>query len=262
MKCFAEFEWGGKWRRIVSAHRPLLCAHMSRVYGYENVLEQIRGYTRKEINDLVDVGACIGGYSLLYTETFPEATIYAVEPASINWDDLLENIAPYPNIVPAKMAAWDKNEEIQIALTTVGQKDYLHNAQNVGQISVYGDSEVHRETVPARRLDDVIERADYIKVDAEGADMKVVQGAEGIIRKCRPMLQLEMMPPNLKFADLTVEEYLNYIVSLGYGYFACWHNDFIFAPTELLTQKERDTKYTVQVKETLVKVWETLPKKP
>ena len=49
---------------------------------------------------IVDVGANIGLSSVYFSIRYPEAKIYALEPALDNFDMLKKNTAPYTNIVP------------------------------------------------------------------------------------------------------------------------------------------------------------------
>jgi FkbM family methyltransferase len=246
MKNVAEINYYGRRIKIVSTYRPLLCSTLAKMY-YDNVSERIRGYAKKEVKVVVDVGACIGTYSIFYAFAFPEASVYSLEPSSESYPDLVENMKQFSNVYPMNVAAWNKNEEVEMALTTREQKDYMHYLQNIGQISIYGDSDNYREKVRAIRLDDTFKRIDYLKVDAEGADMNVLYGAEELIKKYRPILQLEVSPDNLGLAGLTMSEFLNYIQAFGYGMRDVWVNDFIFLPIELLTEEEKQKKYKLTV---------------
>jgi hypothetical protein len=50
-------------------------------------------------------------------------------------------------------------------------------------------------TVPVRRLDDLnITGIDYIKIDCEGFEYKIIQGAEQTIRGSRPIVVVEQKP--------------------------------------------------------------------
>jgi hypothetical protein len=49
--------------------------------------------------------------------------------------------------------------------------------------------------IEVRRLDDLgLERVNYIKMDCEGFEYRVLQGAEQTIRRCRPVVVVEQKP--------------------------------------------------------------------
>jgi FkbM family methyltransferase len=252
VKNVAYVNYCGRRVKIVAKYRPMLAAAVAKMY-HEDAVQRVRNASRKEVKVIVDVGASIGHYSMFFALAHPNAEVYALEPSSECYPDLVENAEEFDKIHPMKFAAWDKNEDVEIALTTNEQKDYLHHVENVGQISILGESEHYRERVQARKLDDMFTRIDYLKVDAEGADMNVLDGARGLIEECKPVLQVEMSPDNLEMAGLTCNGYLKYLGDLGYGLQALWVNDFMMIPTELMTEEERARKYKFTVSQG--KVW-------
>jgi FkbM family methyltransferase len=51
---------------------------------------------------------------------FPSARIFAIEPASENFEILRRNVKPYPNIKPIHAALWD--HETQVRLVNAGSE--------------------------------------------------------------------------------------------------------------------------------------------
>ncbi|MEM4977228.1 MAG: FkbM family methyltransferase, partial [Desulfurococcaceae archaeon] len=65
------------------------------------------------------------------------------------------------------------------------------------------------------RMDKMIDRADVVKIDCEGGEIKVVRGMEGIIQKCYPILIIEHH--EYRGANIyTVEPIKNFLESYGY----------------------------------------------
>jgi FkbM family methyltransferase len=49
-------------------------------------------------------------------------------------------------------------------------------------------------TVPLRRLDDLVEHADWMKIDVEGAELGVLRGADALVRRSSPTIMFESGP--------------------------------------------------------------------
>lgn len=131
-------------------------------------------------NDIVvvDVGANIGYYSLLAGKK--GTRVWAFEPEEINFSILTKNVKDngLENIKIYKKAVGDRRGRVRI----------LKSEEN------YGNSRVGRkgELVEMVKLDDVVkEKVDMIKIDVEGWEGKVVEGAKRIISKYKPVIFLE-----------------------------------------------------------------------
>lgn len=58
--------------------------------------------------NIIDAGANIGCTSVYFARLYPDARIIAIEPDQDNFDTMLENIRPYPNIIPVKAGLWGR----------------------------------------------------------------------------------------------------------------------------------------------------------
>jgi FkbM family methyltransferase len=70
-------------------------------------------------------------------------------------------------------------------------------------------------TVPLRRLDDLVDHADYIKIDVEGAELGVLQGAEELVQRSSPIIMFESGPGNL--LGFTKEAMFDWFAKRNYG---------------------------------------------
>lgn len=126
---------------------------------------------------VLDVGANIGYYTLLLAKIVKK--VYAFEPDTENFKILEKNVEEnnLTNVVLVNKAVGDEN-------TKVGIKKNTDN---------YGDSRVVvGNKIDCVRLDDFIkEQVDLIKIDVQGFEPKVIEGAKKIIKKDRPILFIE-----------------------------------------------------------------------
>jgi FkbM family methyltransferase len=73
--------------------------------------------------------------------------------------------------------------------------------------------------VPIEKMDDLVKSddVDAIKIDVEGAELGVLRGAVGILRKCRPIVMFESGPKGDDGLGYSKEEILNFLNSLGFS---------------------------------------------
>jgi FkbM family methyltransferase len=140
----------------------------------------------------VDVGANIGVYTAaLASAVGPRGRVLAFEPEPSNVERLRENVARngFANV-----------DVHAVALAGSGDRAVLHLAADPMYHSTGEVSEgraVHAEiAVEARTLDDVWQEAgrpavSFVKIDTEGTELSVLEGAEHVLEAKRPTLIVE-----------------------------------------------------------------------
>ena len=132
-----------------------------------------------------DIGANIGIYTL-YSAIKIENTVYSFEPHSVNYKNLLDSI----NLNKLeKCYAFCFAISNQINLSTIQVKD-MHEgvADNVvGQLGEYyhGCVEMHLDFLVGRKI---LPQPNYIKIDVDGFENKVINGSLATIQKCKSVL--------------------------------------------------------------------------
>ena len=182
---------------------------------------------------VVDVGACIGTYSLLFHHANPDIEIIALEPSSHNYPYLLRNTSHVPQIKQYPLAASDKTETLTLSVPSMEQKA-AHNkgVDNCGIISVYGDTDILRNDAVAIRLDDLVDTADLIKIDAEGHDYPILLGAQRLMAEERPIVTVEYSQPNLEMSGYCADDITNLFTKHRYVVIGGYASDFVFCPYE------------------------------
>jgi len=163
---------------------------------------------------VVDVGANLGLYTLLASKLVgPAGRVVAIEPSSENCRLILLS-------VDANRA--ENVELLPLALDRGRGWSNLsgHFGSNGGLVSGDASSLTSgwSEIVPTFALDDLVEGpVDFLKIDVEGAEGRVVAGAQRILETSRPVvateLSLEMLP---RVSGISGEEYLEGFEALGY----------------------------------------------
>jgi len=151
---------------------------------------------------VVDVGANVGTHALAFASVVgPQGTVHAFEPQRIIFNMLCGSVAlnSITNLYCYNMAVGDRQESIEIP-----QFDYTQPL-NFGSIEfgarqreVLSQPRRHDpnrvEFVPLTTLDHfAFRRVDLMKIDAEGMELQVLDGAAETIRRCQPVLYVEFV---------------------------------------------------------------------
>lgn len=149
-----------------------------------------------------DCGALDGNTSIWAKEWFSKIhKIWVFEPDTMNAEkcrENLKNIECEVNVI--ENAVWSSNTELHF------------KESNNGMSSIDSSGEICVQTVA---LDNVIEdREDlYIKMDIEGAELEALQGAERLIRNCKPKLAICIYHKNedvIRIPELLLEYNADY----------------------------------------------------
>ncbi|HEY1154223.1 MAG TPA: FkbM family methyltransferase [Pseudolabrys sp.] len=135
---------------------------------------------------ILDVGANIGAHTLYFAEVAgPTGTVVAFEPQRAVHQILVANLALNDVSNCRAMQMGVGKEPGQAFIPAV---DYAA-AGNFGGVSL--DAE-QGEAVVVVPIDGIgLERCDFIKIDVEGMEEAVIDGAAGVIRRDRPALYVE-----------------------------------------------------------------------
>jgi FkbM family methyltransferase len=80
-------------------------------------------------------------------------------------------------------------------------------------------NDIDEVMVPMRALDSLIRphEVDVIKIDVEGAELGVLQGAEGLLKNCRPIIMFESGPAHDDGLEYSKEGLWNFLNERKYG---------------------------------------------
>ncbi len=167
--------------------------------------------------NILDIGANIGYQSLMFAKLCPDGKVYSFEPDSQNFEVLKKNILlnSFKNIVIFKKALGAKNG-------TVTLYKYAFWNPGMNRILTEKPSVEHKsEPLTIVTLDEIIdneqiEKVDLIKIDVEGFEKFVLEGAQNTIKKWSPILFIELVESNLKQQGLSCESLIEYIKNMGY----------------------------------------------
>jgi FkbM family methyltransferase len=178
-----------------------------------------------ESETFVDVGAHVGYFSLLARQIVgPKGKVVAFEPTPRTRAMTLRNAQPFDNITVEPLAVWSGR-------TTISFNDYgwhyaAYNSYTAARFRKKPpQSEIIR--VDTTDLDSYFEvRAiapSFIKIDAESAEMQVLQGLSKTMRESSPVISLEVGDRDIEGVPLS-RELIAFAARFGYVPFEV--NDF------------------------------------
>lgn len=179
----------------------------------------------------LDIGANIGRVSLELATMQPNIDIYSFEPVPETYRMMLRNLEINPELSPRihpnHLGFMDQEGEITFYVPAASEaasaapiedQYYLREA-NQGQAE--RGHHLQKETCPVTTLDAFAEkndfsRIDFIKVDTEGAELKVFQGGEQTIRKFHPVIYTEMLRKHAKRFGYHPNDIIHMLSDWGY----------------------------------------------
>ena len=175
----------------------------------------LRRYLRSGMR-VVDVGANIGYYTMLAaTLVGPEGTVTAFEPNSENCRLILMSVATnqLANIRLFPLALAEK----------AGCEHFsTHIGSNGGLVSAsHSLGTGYGVVVPTARLDTFVEPPlDFVKMDVEGAEHRVLRGAEALIGAALPIISTEFSCEMItRVSGTTPRSFLEFFLHYGYSIF-------------------------------------------
>jgi FkbM family methyltransferase len=151
----------------------------------------------------LDCGASTGIESISYLNDF--GAIHSFEPGSRDYICLRENLKHYSNCTSHNAALSDENSTATLVNYSSGRINHLDFLPTVKGRRVIGTS-----TVATRTLDSYdFANVSYIKIDVEGGEYNLLQGAKELLKNNNPLIKIEISNRHNEVVDL--------LLSMGYN---------------------------------------------
>ena len=179
-------------------------------------LSHLRSLFKTSMRDkhFIDVGANLGNHSNGLCQSFAEC--HAFEPSPRTFHLLKANMADKPNVICHQVALSDYN----------GAARFHQDINNSGKSYIVGkssfsakksnDNSIEIKTI---RLDDALtehSKVGLIKIDVEGHELRVLQGAVNILQNEKPLVMIEVLASEISNGQTPS---LNFLQENGYTTF-------------------------------------------
>ncbi len=211
--------------------------------NYEKELTIIDRFSDKSKNAL-DIGVYRGVYSLKLSQNFNQ--IHSFEPnpllfpyLNINLKKIIKNINLY------NLALSNKSGETELKLPVRSKSIFKENIEELYQLgaaSIHPKNEFEdfkKVRVKIDKLDNIsINNIGFMKIDVEGHELEVIEGAKETITKDKPILLIEI---EKRHSKRPVEETIEKICNLNYECFFVKDKELI--PVEKLNDKNLENNF-------------------
>ena len=177
--------------------------------GEKWILENVVSKACQGIKSAVifDVGANVGDYSLLIRDLLPSATIFAFEPATPVYLELVNRLAAVSDngLRPFNIGFSDTSKEIDLysysadgnEASVLSSIDLRLPTQTI-DVKQTSSERIKVETIDSFCEAQDIGRIDFLKLDVEGHEMAILRGARRMLGEDRiSMIQFEFGPANI-----------------------------------------------------------------
>jgi FkbM family methyltransferase len=203
---------------LMLARAPRLYAWLLRRRRAVN-LEQLCFLALVRRGDVVlEAGANQGYYTALFSRLVGRrGQVHAFEPVRATYQGLAAALARRHNVVLDPRALSDAAGEVTIHVPLADPAQASLARHSAG--SWKGEPEVVAQTCEAVTIDGYVGAGgaiDFVKCDAEGAEMRILQGAAETLRRHQPLLHLEVNPDWSRDMGWEPADLARYLAPFGY----------------------------------------------
>ena len=171
---------------------------------------------------VLDVGAHAGQFTKLFAAMVPKGHVHAFEPGSYALS-ILRTVKSFRRLSNVTVHAYGLGDSSMAGILNIPIKE----SGSVGfGLSFVGDpqhlkQQTVTEDIIIRRLDEVVvqhgvPRVDFIKLDIEGSEMRMLFGARETLSQFSPAIFIELVDDNLARHGDSIETLTHFLEDLGY----------------------------------------------
>jgi FkbM family methyltransferase len=227
----------------------IIVSGLSKDYGFREVakngisephfLEVIQVLLNEE-SICIDAGANIGGHAIAMSKVATNGLIYAFEPQSLTFSILQNNIIlnGCKNIIPYRFAVSSRDHEV----ISMCYFSFSNKKTNNGNLSIDQSGLMKGDLALTRTLDGFnFELVDFIKFDIQGAEVLALSGAKALIKRCKPILFVEIEERHLRKLGASTKILIELILSMEYAIYrveSTYPCDHLCIPNEKIDEFE------------------------
>jgi FkbM family methyltransferase len=176
---------------------------------------------------IFDVGAHIGDTVAKYRSLFPSAHIHCFEPFPASFDRLATRVSGGSRTHLHRLALTDREGAAKLNVNRSDATNSILSSDARGSF-YWGEQKLETEatidvvasTVDRVRQKESVDHIDILKIDVQGAEYAVLQGADATLRQhAVDVLYMELIVAPTYVGQHKLQEYLSLLDSLGYVIF-------------------------------------------
>jgi FkbM family methyltransferase len=196
-----------------------------------------------EISSVLDIGAHAGTFTFECKKYYPNAYYYMIDGNPITEDYIKHSGVDYKITYLSDI----------VKKTVVYKTKY--NAFNTGDslfrenTNYYNDENLITQDITTSTLDELFKNEkvfDFIKIDAQGYEKFVLEGASNLIKKYKPTIVIEIEDHQLRKFGYKCDELFNMIYSMGY---VIYFLDYHYPSDHVCVHKDKLEEFVMKNKE-------------
>jgi FkbM family methyltransferase len=168
----------------------------------------------------IDVGAHIGYHAVFAAHRVGGmGRVFAFEAEPEMHQRLARNLAQFSWAQAVHAAVWDHSDTLSFERSSVVQESGWGTLCAVRDLARGEHLDVEAVALDDWCRDNRVTRCDAMKLDAEGSELAVLRGAQGLLERFRPCLILEINGVLLTHAGGSAKQVRDFILGRGYRLF-------------------------------------------
>lgn len=188
-----------------------------------DIMEYLREvYNKNTFRGCVDAGASYGFLSVPFSFMFEN--VYSFEPNPEVFRCLEENVSEYKNVsvYPKALSSYGAIKDLVVTSNVSGAGGLRENFNG-------SDAVIHQvETITLDSLNLV--DVDFIKIDVEGHELELIEGAAQTIQKYKPVIYCEVHSHRSMNDYYRRRKIIGFFEDLGYKFHDVRYHDYTFLP--------------------------------
>lgn len=193
-------------------------------------------------SNCIDIGSNIGTHTVWFSKACPNGIIYAIEPQFLTFQILTTNIVLNEcfNVIPLNIGIYDRYDTMNLMVQDPTSQyvinygmfnlEYLGNEQfskERPEDCVFSHAKhkkinsIPTEVKPLDSIQFIVDSIDFIKMDCEGGEYRILKGGKNTISKYKPHMLIEYNADNPNDDSFATSDML-YDLLKEYGYNIYW----------------------------------------
>lgn len=179
--------------------------------AHDNFLPRLACEFIKEGDTVVDCGALCGDHTIVYSDKVGSGHVLAIEPGELAFECLAHNVKLF------------KNKNVTVANCALSNTDSFADfiqGTNLGGSICKENADGNTQTFRLDTLYNIypMQLSDFhfVKIDCEGWERRILEGARGLIAKFKPSMMIEMNFYALQAQNSSYGEIFDLLNKWGY----------------------------------------------
>jgi len=205
------------------------CAHLFKAISkqhHKNLIPLLQPSITPD-SIVLDVGGHAGQITKLFSKLTPNGTVYAFEPGSYAFSILRKTKAfkRLSNVTLINQGLSNAEGEVILEVPLKHSGSMGFGISHIVETTDKAAALSFRESISVTTLDSFVEkeglkRIDFIKIDVEGHELKVLEGGLDVLQRFKPVLMVEVNEGNFERAGYSPSDFFAFMEAAGYS--ACY----------------------------------------